>query len=233
VCACYHQAAERLPQGVHTICVDEKTGMQALERTKPDKPMQPGQPERREYEYVRHGTQCLTANLEVGTGQILSPTLGRTRKSEDFQQHVAQTVASDPEAEWIFICDNLNTHSSESLVRWVAEACGIKQNLGRKAYRGVLHTQRSRARFLSDPQHRIRFVYLPKHTSWLNQIEQWFSNLARRVLKRGNFPSLSKLCDRIRAYIDYFNQFFAHPVRWRYAGPTAKAQPPTISAAMH
>jgi hypothetical protein len=224
VCDHYHQAAERFAQGVHLVCVDEKTGMQALQRTAPTKPMRPGQPEKREFEYVRHGTQCLTANLEVATGQVIAPTLGSTRTAAEFQQHIAQTVASDPQAEWIFICDNLNTHSSEPLVRWIAEACGIDEDLGRKFYRGPLHTQASRTKFLGDPRHRIRFVYLPRHTSWMNQIEQWFSILARRLLRRGDFSSLSNLRDKVMAFIQYFNKLFARPIHWTYRG-LAQSQP--------
>jgi hypothetical protein len=233
VCQCYQEAAERFQQGGHTVCIDEKTGMQALERIAPTKPMQPGRPERQEGEYVRHGTQCLTANLEVSTGHILAPTLGSTRTSQDFLEHVAQTVAQDPQAEWVFVCDNLNTHSSEPLVRWVAEQCGIDEDLGRKAYRGVLHTQRSRAAFLSAPRHRIRFVYLPKHSSWLNQIEMWFSILTRRVLKRGNFRSVAELCARVRDFIGYFNQSLAKAVQWQFAGWPTPAQSSPISGTMH
>jgi transposase len=233
VCQCYAAAAANYQQGVHTVCVDEKTGMQAVERIAPTRPLEPGRAERREYEYARHGTQCLTANLEVGTGRILAPTLGSTRTAKDFLQHVRQTIASDPHASWIFVCDNLNTHSSEELVRWVADECGIEHDLGRKAYRGVLQTQHSRARFLADPAHRIRFVYLPKHCSWLNQIESWFSILARRLLKRGSFNSLDQLTDKIREFVVYFNRTLAKPFKWRFTGWPAPAQSPPISVAMH
>jgi DDE superfamily endonuclease len=93
------------------------TGIQALERIAPTKPMQPGRPERREFEYQRHGTQCLIGNFEVATGQVVSPTIQKTRTEEDFAGHVERTVATDPEAGWIFVADNLTIHCSESLVR--------------------------------------------------------------------------------------------------------------------
>lgn len=108
------------------ISTDEKPGIQALERKYPTKPMKPGLVERVEFEYIRHGTQCLTANFDVATGQIIVPTLARTRNEEDFAAHIARTVALDPNGQWIFVMDNLNTHRSESLVRLINEICGLK-----------------------------------------------------------------------------------------------------------
>jgi transposase len=193
------------------------TGIQALERIAPTKPMRPGQIERREFEYVRHGTLSLIANFDVVSGQVVAPTLGPTRTEADFATHIAQTIDSDPEAVWLFITDQLNTHQSEALVRLVAERCGLSDALGVKGKTGVLESMPSRAAFLSDPTHRIQFVYVPKHTSWLNQIEMWFSILVRRVIKRGNFASVTALRERILAFITYFNQT-AKPFRWTYTG---------------
>ncbi len=194
------------------------TGIQALERKHPTQPMKAGQVERREFEYQRHGTQCLMGNFEVATGEVITPTVGPTRTEEDFAHHIARTVATDPEAGWIFIADNLNTHCSETLVRWVAEACEVDLDLGKKGKRGILETMASRKRFLSDPRHRIRFVFVPKHTSWLNQIEIWFSILVRRVIKRGNFISVEDLRQKILSFIDYFNETLAKPFKWTYTG---------------
>jgi hypothetical protein len=198
--------------------VDEMTGLQALERIAPTRPMKPGQVERREFEYARHGTQCLIGNFEVATGRVIAPTVQPTRTEEDFARHIAATVATDPEAGWIFVADNLTTHVSESLVLDVAEACGVTEDLGVKGKSGVLKSVATRRVFLMDESHRVRFVYVPKHTSWLNQIEIWFSILVRRVIKRGNFKSAGDLRERILAFIDYFNRTMAKPFKWTYTG---------------
>src|SRR2546430_508393 len=114
------------------------TGIQALERLHPSLPMQPGHVEREEFEYKRHGTLSLIANLDVATGQIVTPSIGPTRTEADFAAHIRQTLQTDPEAAWIFITDQLNTHQSETLVRLVAAQCGIQEDLGIKGKRGHL-----------------------------------------------------------------------------------------------
>ncbi len=158
ICTRYAYAILLATLGVRVISCDEMTGIQALERCAPTQPMQPGQPARPEFEYIRHGTLSLIANFEIATGQSVAPSLGSTRTEADFAAHIAQTVATDPEAVWVFVTDQLNTHQSETLVRWVAQACGITDDLGEKGKSGVLHTMASRAAFLSDPTHRIQFV---------------------------------------------------------------------------
>ena len=208
--------------GVHVISCDEMTGIQALERVAPPQPMQSGQVERVEFEYVRHGTLSLIANFEVASGQVVAPSLGPTRTEADFSAHIAQTIATDPEAAWMFITDQLNTHQSEALVRLVAERCDLRADLGVKGKSGVLESMTSRAAWLSEPAHRIQFVYVPKHTSWLNQVEIWFSILVRRVIKRGNFTSQDDLRAKILAFVAYFNRM-AKPFRWTYTGRPLQA----------
>ncbi len=223
VCEIYAAAPELQQQGVHVMSTDEKTGIQALERAHPNKPMKPGKPTYIEHEYIRHGTQVLIANLEVATGQCAAPTISDTRKEADFTDHIEQTIATDPEAVWIFILDQLNTHKSESLVRLVATHCDLDVDLGVKGKSGILKSMPTRAAFLSDEAHRLRFVYTPKHTSWLNQIEIWFSILVRRVLKRGSFSTVNELRERILAFIEYFNKTMAKPFKWTYAGRPLQA----------
>jgi len=218
VCNLYAAAFSLRQQGIHLISMDEKTSIQALERKYPTLPMLPGLVARHEFEYIRHGTLALMTNLEVATGHIITPSLGPTRTEEDLVAHVRQTIAADPRAGWVLIVDQLNTHQSEGLVRLVAETCQIEDDLGVKGESGILKSMETRKAFLEDESHRIRFVYTPTHTSWLNQVEIWFSILVRKLLKRASFSSVDDLRQRILRFIDYFNRTMAKPFKWTYAG---------------
>ena len=218
VCETYRHAPQRHEQGIHTVSVDEKTGMQALERLHPTRQMKRGLVEREEYDYERHGTLTLIANFEVATGRVIAPTLGPTRTEDDFARHLETTLNTDPEAQWIFVADQRNIHKSESVVRLITERCEWDIDLGVKGQSGILKSMASRAAFLQKADHRIRFVYTPKHTSWLNQVEIWFSILARRLLKRASFTSVEDLKKRVLAFIAYFNATLAKPFKWTYKG---------------
>lgn len=212
-------------QGEKVISNDEMSGVQALERKQPGLPLRPGKVERREFEYIRHGTLCFMINFEVATGQIGQVSCGLTRTEQDYLNHIQATVAADPDiVRWHFVVDNLNIHQSESLVRFVAAESDVDETtLGVKGKSGILKSKQSRAEFLSQAEHRLVFHYTPKHASWMNQIEIWFSILARKLLKRGNFTSRDDLKAKVLAFIDYYNLSMAKPFKWTYKGKALAA----------
>jgi transposase len=224
ICTLYREAPTLAARGERSVSTDELTGVQALERKHPGLPLAPGKVERREFEYVRHGTRAFILSRDVVTGQLLAPHAGPTRTEADFLAHLQAVVATDPTApRWHVVADNLDTHRSASLVRWVAEASGLGDlDLGVKSKSGVLASRQTRAAFLADPTHRIVFHYTPTHSSWLNQIEIWLSILTRKLLRRGSFTSVDDLATRVLAFIAHYNRT-ARPFKWTYQGKALTA----------
>ncbi len=135
---------------MHVVSVDEKPGIQAVERDGKTLPTQADKVERREFNYIRHGTQVLIGNLHLGTGKLIAPTLADTRTEEDFVRHIERLIQTDPHAPWVLLCDQLNTHKSETLVRFIANALGDHQVLGEKGKSGILQNMKTRQAYLSN-----------------------------------------------------------------------------------
>jgi len=216
VCDIYHNISQK--EDELTISTDEMTGVQALERIAKDLEMSAKKPLAREFEYKRHGTQTLIAGFNIRTGQVHG-TCGNTRTEEDFSTFIENTIKKYPNyKKYHFVLDQLNTHKSESLVRLIAKYSGDTQDLGEKGKSGILKSMQTRENLLWNDEHKIVFHYTPKHCSWLNQIEIWFSVLAKRVINRGNFTSTEELLQKLVDFIKYFNKTLAKPYKWTYKG---------------
>jgi transposase len=212
ICQLYVGALEAYAQDRLVICCDEKSGMQVLERKAPTKPAQPGRGERREHEYIRHGTRVLINSLVVATGQM-AWTIGATRKAPDFVAHLKRAYQRLPRMQrYDWVMDNLNTHWSLEVCRLVARWCGVPFE-PHKLKKGP-----QRRAFLSDPSHLHVFHFTPKHGSWLNQAELFFGVLQRRFLARGSFTSIKDFERRLERFLKDYNVRHAHPYRWTYTG---------------
>lgn len=216
ICTVYANAA--LTPDELTMSYDEMTGVQALERISADLPMTVKKPQAIEFEYKRHGTQTLIAGLNVSTGKVIG-TCGETRTEKDLKDFVERVITEYPGYKtYHFVGDQLNTHKSESLVRYVSDYCSLTKELGIKGKEGLLKSMQTREDFLCDPDKKIVFHYTPKHASWMNQIEVWFGMLVKKVIKRGNFKNKKELNSKIMEFIDYFNETMAKPFKWTYQG---------------
>jgi transposase len=206
----YLNALKMYKMGDVLLSVDEKTSIQALRRKYPHKPMMSGRVELIEHEYKRHGTCCLTAGLEVATGEVMG-LLTPNRPAEVFAEFMEWVCQYYSDARTIHIVlDNLNTHYHELTCQVVADFC--------KCDPGQTQTSRQRKDFLTDPSKRVVFHFTPTHASWLNQIEIWFSTLTAKVIRRGDFCSVGDLEDKIIEFIEYHNKYLAKPYAWTYTG---------------
>lgn len=220
ICQLYVTALRFYEHGRLVICPDEKTGMQMLQRQYPTQPAQPGKPEKREQESIRHGARVLLASCVVPTGQVLWH-LGSTRTREDCAAHLANVKQQLPAmARYDWVVDNLKTHWSLDGCELVATWCALP--FVPKALQRGEH----RRAFLSDPTHTHVLHFTPIQGSWLNQVEVWFSVLARRFLKRGDWCSPEDFATRLLDYLDVYNTHPAHPYRWPSTGqPLVRATP--------
>lgn len=216
----YSQINELTESGVHVYSVDEKMGIGAREHINEKQAMKPGIRERIDPEYERHGVSGIIASFDVATGEIVHPLVQPTRTEQDFLAHIEGVLKLNDGDKHIFIADRLNTHMSASLVKMVAEYEGIDlHHLGIKGKSGILKNKETRREFLMNKNHLIQFVYPPKHCSWLNQIECWFSIITRLLLnKRSSFKSISQLERKIHKFIDYYNEFLKKPFDWSNNG---------------
>lgn len=174
--------------GDTVLCIDEKTGMQALEHRYPFKAPARARPGRREFEYKRHGTRTLFAAFNPHTGQVFGECSVK-RKAVDLMRFMERVAKQYPTGNVTIIWDNLNIHHGDA---WEA------------------FNRRHGGRF--------RFVYTPIHASWVNQVEIWFSLLARRVLKHASFANPDDLLQAVDAFVAHWNEHEAHPFRWTFRG---------------
>ncbi|MBZ0268552.1 IS630 family transposase [bacterium] len=172
------------PDNALVLSVDEKTQIQALDRTQPMLQLRPGQIERRTHDYKRHGTASLYAAFDVATGEVIARVTKRHRAKE-FLQFLRQVDRRVPDVlDLHIILDNSSTHKTEAVKKFVEE-----------------HT-------------RFHFHFTPTSSSWLNAVETWFSQLERRSLYRGVFTSVTELREELRRYVDVHNEESAKPFVW-------------------
>lgn len=180
------------PEHAIVLSVDEKTGIQAKERIVKDQPPQPGRSRRREFEYKRHGIAKLIAALDVNTGEVLAETIPRN-DSENFCAFL-ETIEANvaPDLTIHVILDNGSSHTSKQTTAWLAA------------------------------HHRWEVHFTPKHASWVNQVELFFSILQRKVIRNGNFKSQADLITKMMRFITDYDQT-ARPFKWTYAADPLKA----------
>lgn len=166
------------PDRALVLSIDEKSQIQALDRSQPLLPMEPGQPERRAHDYARHGVTSLFAALDVATGRVIGKCLRRHRSEEfvKFLRHLDKTIEKEPGQEIHLIMDNYATHKTAAVKRWLAR----------------------------HPEYHVHFT--PTSSSWLNQVERFFAEITTKRIRRGVFRSVQKLEQAIRDYLEEYNQ---------------------------
>lgn len=185
------------PLHAAVFCVDEKGAIQALDRLDPVLPLSPGRAERHGFEYYRHGTLSLYAALNIQTGEVLGKTSAR-HTSAEFVDFLGQIVASQPSDRAIHvIADNLSAHKTKQVFSFL------------------------------DAHPNLRIHYTPTYSSWLNQVEIWFSKIQRHVITRGVFTSVNDLARKLMRYIRSYNKS-ATPIRWIYKDLTKRIDPAAI-----
>jgi hypothetical protein len=200
------------------ICLDQKTGIQAIERLFPDKLVKPGHIKKREHSYIRHGTKNLIGGLVVATGEVFAKFYFRNRNFElcNYLTHAFNKFHYFEQIH--VIADNYGTHTHLNTCLLVAKFCGIKIS------KNELQTKQQRIKFLSSKNKWIVFHFLPTHASWLNQMEIWFSIFTRKAIKKGSFSSLENMVTKLTNYIEVeWNQKNAKPFQWTYKGKVCHA----------
>jgi|SRR5712692_2809939 len=189
------------PQEAAVFCVDEKSAIQALDRVQPLLPLRPGGPERRGFEYMRHGTCSLYAALEVATGKVI----GRCRKrhrSIELCEFLSTVIKGRNEKQIHIILDNLSAHKTKAVRAWLR----------------------------AHPE--VHLHYTPTYSSWLNQVEIWFSMITSQCIRRGTFTSVRDLVRRIDSYIQSYNQH-ATPLTWTHRQTRKRIYVPLSSLSRH
>ena len=218
-------------EGVQVLSIDEKPGIQARSPIEKTVPASPGKPALQEMFYTRNGRTDLIQTLNVCTGELLEPYLNETHNEQDFVVALARAIEEQqlitPDDRIVIVCDNFSTHVSESVVRLIDATLGLKTSkkaMGRKGSSGILKNKQTRRAFLEDDRHQIYFVFTPKHASWLNPVECFFSIIERSLLKNGSFDSVEVLIEKIKAYADWYNEHSARPFDYQFHNFEEKIQ---------
>jgi len=186
-----------VPPGSVVLCVDEKTGMQALGRPHPVRPAGPHRARRKDSDYIRNGTRALIAAFNPHTGKVFG-RIGATRTADDLVAFMEALAVEYPTGDVHIVWDNLNTHKDGPAKRWTA--------------------------FNARHGNRFHFHYTPIHASWVNQVESWFSILQKRILRHGVFDSVEALTERVAGFIDHWNEASCRPFHWKFKGYPLEAR---------